>query len=130
MFKRNSGKPIPVQETAEDIENIYSMMPPPGTIIGEATEEEIEKAADLEVRHMAFARLMDMNIQFEGTSYRELLKDFQELETDSNKFWRVVCRRLSVPYEWPIRIDYANGPIYIGDVGEPVFHEVEEEESK
>lgn len=128
MFKRNQIKPNPAQETEVDVENIYSIMPPPGTIIGEATEEEIEKAADLEVRHMAFARLMDMNIQFDSTSYRELLKDFQELEGDSNKFWRVVCRRLSVPYEWPIRIDYANGPIYIGDVGEPLFDEEEGKE--
>ena len=127
MFKRNQIKPNPAQETEVEVENIYSIMPPPGTIIGEATEEEIEKAADLEVRHMAFARLMDMNIQFDGTSYRELLKDFQELEADSNKFWRVVCRRLAVPYEWPIRIDYANGPIYIGDVGEPVLYEEEKE---
>ena len=127
MFKRNTDKNTPVQEIEEDMDNIYSMMPPPGTIIGDATGEEIEKAADLEVRHMAFARLMDMNIQFEGTSYRELLQDFQELELDSNAFWRTVCRRLTVPYEWPIRIDYANGPIYIGDVGEPVLIEEEEQ---
>lgn len=127
MFKRNSGKLSPAQEIEEDVNNIYTMMPLPGTIIGEATEEEIEKAAALEVRHMAFARLMDMQLQFEGTSYKELLKDFQELETDSNNFWRVVCRRLSVPYEWPIRIDYANGPIYIGDVGESVLYKEEEE---
>ncbi|MFE0507046.1 hypothetical protein ACWF7H_20165 [Peribacillus butanolivorans] len=56
-------------------------------------------------------RLQEMNIQFDGASYKELLKEFQDFETDSSKFWRGVSSRLSVPYEWPIRIDHANGPI-------------------
>ncbi|MGG4476959.1 hypothetical protein [Bacillus altitudinis] len=94
--------------------NVYDMLPPAGTIIGEATEEEMEAAAALEVRHYAFMRLQDSYIQFDGSSYKELLKDFQELEFDSAKFWRAIARRLQVPYEWPIRIDHANGPIYIG----------------
>lgn len=95
--------------------NVYDMLPPAGTIIGEATEEEMEAAAALEVRHYAFMRLQDSYIQFDGSSYKELLKDFQELEFDSAKFWRTIARRLQVPYEWPIRIDHANGPIYIGE---------------
>ncbi|MCL7873710.1 hypothetical protein [Bacillus altitudinis] len=95
--------------------NVYDMLPPAGTIIGEATEEEMEAAAALEVRHYAFMRLQDSYIQFDGSSYKELLKDFQELEFDSAKFWRAISRRLQVPYEWPIRIDHANGPIYIGE---------------
>jgi len=95
--------------------NVYDMLPPAGTIIGEATEEEMEAAAALEVRHYAFMRLQDSYIQFDGSSYKELLKDFQELEFDSAKFWRAIARRLQVPYEWPIRIDHANGPIYIGE---------------
>ncbi|BDC57686.1 hypothetical protein NC3_06460 [Bacillus altitudinis] len=95
--------------------NVYDMLPPAGTIIGEATEEEMEAAAALEVRHFAFMRLQDSYIQFDGSSYKELLKDFQELEFDSAKFWRAIARRLQVPYEWPIRIDHANGPIYIGE---------------
>jgi len=99
----------------EDEFNVYDMLPPAGTIIGEATEEEMEAAAALEVRHYAFMRLQDSYIQFDGSSYKELLKDFQELEFDSAKFWRAIARRLQVPYEWPIRIDHANGPIYIGE---------------
>ncbi|MXP81963.1 hypothetical protein [Bacillus sp. AN2] len=95
--------------------NVYDMLPPAGTIIGEATEEEMEAAAALEVRHYAFMRLQDSYIQFDGSSYKELLKDFQELEFDSAKYWRAIARRLQVPYEWPIRIDHANGPIYIGE---------------
>lgn len=95
--------------------NVYDMLPPAGTIIGEATEEEMEASAALEVRHYAFMRLQDSYIQFDGSSYKELLKDFQELEFDSAKFWRAIARRLQVPYEWPIRIDHANGPIYIGE---------------
>ena len=115
MLNRIRNKLSPVQEQEVEIDNLYAFLPPPGTIIGEATEEEMEKAAELEVRHMAFMRLQEMNIQFDGLSYKELLKDFQEFETDSSKFWRGVCSRLSVPYEWPIRIDHAIGPIYLGE---------------
>ncbi len=92
------------------LDNIYAIFPPPGTIIDEATDEEMKKA----IRHMAFMRLQDMNIQFDGASYKELLKEFQDFEADSCNFWRGVARCKSVPYEWPIRIDHANGPIYVG----------------
>jgi hypothetical protein len=115
MLNRIRNKSIPAQEMVEEVDNIYAILPPPGTIIEEATEEEMEKAAELEIRHMAFMRLQEMNIQFDGSSYKELLKEFQDFEADSSKFWRGVASRLSVPYEWPIRIDYANGPIYIGE---------------
>ncbi|WP_342543227.1 hypothetical protein MHH33_06190 [Paenisporosarcina sp. FSL H8-0542] len=37
-----------------------------------------------------------------------------------------VCSRLSIPCEWPIRIDYANGPIYVGD--HDLYEEVEKED--
>lgn len=104
--------------------NVYDMLPPAGTIIGEATEEEMDAAAALEVRHVAFMRLQDMFIQFDGSSYKDLLKDFQEFEMDSTKFWRAIARRLQIPYEWPIRIDHANGPIYIGETEDS--REVEE----
>lgn len=123
MLNRIRNKLSTAQEM-EEVDNIYAMLPPSGTIIGEATEEEMEKAAELEVRHMAFMRLQEMNIQFDGGSYKELLKDFQDFETDSSKFWRALSSRLSVPYEWPIRIDHAIGPIYVGD------HELFEEEKK
>lgn len=125
MLDRIRNKLVPAQET-EEVENVYEILPPPGTIIGEATEEEMDQAAALEIRHMAFMRLQDMNIQFDGMSYKELLKDFQEFETDSSKFWREVSRRLPVPYEWPIRIDHANGPIYIGE-HEIFAEEIEED---
>src|SRR4051812_41581454 len=101
---RNKMIPPPGTEVEVEVDNIYTILPPPGTIIGEATEEEMEKAAELEIRHMAFMRLQEMNIQFDGVSYKELLKEFQDFETDSNKFWRGVARRLAIPYEWPIRI--------------------------
>lgn len=115
MLNRIRNKFVPAQETGAEVDNIYAILPPPGTIIEEATEEEMEKAAELEIRHFAFMRLQDMNIQFDGASYKELLKEFQDFETDSSKFWRGVAKRLSIPYEWPIRIDCANGPIYIGE---------------
>ncbi|MGE6631656.1 hypothetical protein [Bacillus sp. NPDC077027] len=110
-----SDQPNNAAHEEEEEFNVYEMLPPAGTIIGEATEEEMEAAAALEVRHYAFMRLQDSYIQFDGSSYKELLKDFQELEFDAVKFWRTIARRLQVPYEWPIRIDHANGPIYIGE---------------
>lgn len=126
MFNRIREKMVPTQGTEVEVDNIYAILPPPGTIIGEATEEEMEKAAELEIRHMAFMRLQEMNIQFDGTSYKELLKDFQDFETESSNFWRAVAKRLAVPYEWPIRIDHANGPIYLGE-HEVYMEEVDEE---
>ncbi|MED4052919.1 hypothetical protein P4654_01935 [Niallia taxi] len=123
MFNQN--KMISTQGTEVEVDNIYTILPPPGTIIGEATEAEMEKAAELEIKHMAFVRLQDMNIQFDGTSYKELLKDFQEFEAETTAFWRDIARRLAVPYEWPIRIDHANGPIYLGE--HDIYVEEEEE---
>nr|WP_251639549.1 hypothetical protein [Sporosarcina sp. NCCP-2716] len=99
----------------EGLDNVYTSAPPPGVILEEATQEEMDKAASLEVRHIAFMRLQDMNIQFDGSSYKELLKDFQDFEQESSDFWRGVAARLSVPYEWPIHIDYALGIIYMGE---------------
>ncbi|GIN61990.1 hypothetical protein J27TS8_19830 [Robertmurraya siralis] len=125
MLKRIRNKINAIQEAEMELDNIYTILPPPGTIIGEATEEEMEKAAELEIKHMAFIRLQDMNIHFEGASYRELLRDFQEFETESSQFWRGVAKRLAVPYEWPIRIDHANGPIYLGE--HEIIEELEEE---
>ncbi|MGD7045980.1 hypothetical protein [Jeotgalibacillus proteolyticus] len=126
MRNRKGSKLFGNHDPIEETENVYAILPPPGTIIGEATEEEMETAAALEIRHMAFMRLQDMNIRFDGVSYKEILKEFSEFETDSSAFWRGVCRRLSVPYEWAIRIDHANGPIYIGDTGEHELLEIEE----
>lgn len=100
------------------IENVYEMMPPAGTIIAEATEEEMRIAGDLECRHLAFMRLQDMNMQVTGDSYQSLYKELLQFERDSHTFWKGVSERLGIPYEWPIRIDYGNGPIYIGDVGQ------------
>ena len=128
MLNRIRNKFTPTEATEVEINNIYEILPPPGTIIGEATEEEMEKAAELEIRHVAFMRLQDMNIQLDGVSYKELLRDFQDFETESSQFWRGVARRLSVPYEWPIRIDHANGPIYMGEHEISIEEVVEEEE--
>lgn len=102
-------------EMEEGLDNVYASAPPPGVILEEATQVEMDKAAALEVRHIAFMRLQDMNIQFDGSSYRELLKDFQDFEQESSDFWRGVAARLSVPYEWPIHIDSALGIIYMGE---------------
>ncbi|MFC4408984.1 hypothetical protein ACFOZY_00900 [Chungangia koreensis] len=127
MLNRIRNKFTTVQAEEVEINNIYEILPPPETIMGEATEEEMNKAAELEIRHMAYMRLQDMKIQLDGVAYKELLRDFQTFETDSNEFWRGIARRLSVPYEWPIRIDHANGPIYMGE-HEISVEEVEEEE--
>ncbi|RST60428.1 hypothetical protein D5F11_006210 [Siminovitchia terrae] len=126
MFNRIRGKLIPTHETGEEVDNIYATLPPPGTIIGEATEEEMEKAAELEIRHTAFMRLQEMYIQLDGASYKALLKEFQDFETDSTNFWRGVSSRSSIPYEWPIRIDHALGLIYIGE--HDIFEQEEDED--
>lgn len=126
MTKRNEREMAEIHGEEVEVDNIYSIMPPPGTIIGEASEEEMEKAAELECRHVAFMRLQDMNLQFTGDSYKELLKDFLDFEVESTTFWRAIANRLMIPYEWPIRIDHANGPIYMGQ--HDIDVELEEEE--
>lgn len=46
-------------------------------IIAEATEEEMKRAVELEIRHMAFMRLQEMYVQFDSIPYKELLRNFQ-----------------------------------------------------
>ncbi len=61
------------------VHNVYEIVPPDGTIIGMATEEEMEIAAELELQYQEFIpRLLEVNIQLDGSSYKELLQEFQE----------------------------------------------------
>jgi hypothetical protein len=41
MLNRFRNKLIPAQEIGEEVDNIYAILPPPGTIIEVATEEEM-----------------------------------------------------------------------------------------
>ena len=74
-----------------------------------ATEEEMEIAAELELQYYAHSRLLEANIQLDGSSYKELLQEFQEYERKSMSFWRAIHKRLAVPWAWVLRIDVANG---------------------
>ena len=46
MFNWIRNKMIPPPGTEVEVDNIYTNLPPPRTIIGEATEEEMEKATE------------------------------------------------------------------------------------
>ena len=94
-----------------EVQNVYEIAPEDGTIIGMATEEEMEIAAELELQYYAHSRLLEANIQLDGSSYKELLQEFQEYERKSMSFWRAIHKRLAVPWAWVLRIDVANGPI-------------------
>ena len=98
-----------------EVHNVYEIVPPDGTIIGMATEEEMEIAAELELQYYAHSRLLEANIQLDGSSYKELLQEFQEYERKSMSFWRAIHKRLAVPWAWVLRIDVANGPIYVSN---------------
>jgi hypothetical protein len=106
---------IPVEGQVEEIENIYEILPPDGTIIGMATEEEMNTAAEIQIKHNSLLRLQDSNLQFSGTSYKEYLKDIEDFERYACEFYRGIHKRLSIPWEWTIGIDVANGPIYVVD---------------
>ena len=67
--------------------------------------------AELELQYYAHSRLLEANIQLDGSSYKELLQEFQEYERKSMSFWRAIHKRLAVPWAWVLRIDVANGPI-------------------
>ena len=92
-----------------EVHNVYEIAPADGTIIGMATEEEMEIAAELELQYYAHSRLLEANIQLDGSSYKELLQEFQEYERKSMSFWRAIHKRLAVPWAWVLRIDVANG---------------------
>ncbi|GGE69425.1 hypothetical protein [Priestia taiwanensis] len=108
-----------------EIQNIYDVKPIDGTIIGMATEEEMELATELEYKHHALTRLQEGNFQFTG-SYRELLQDLEAFEKEFVIFYRALYKRLSIPWEWTIRIDLANGPIYVINEDMPYYEEYEE----
>ncbi len=40
---------VPTQGTEVEVDNIYAILPPPGTIIGEATEEEWRRLQSLKL---------------------------------------------------------------------------------
>ena len=82
-----------------EVHNVYEIAPADGTIIGMATEEEMEIAAELELQYYAHSRLLEANIQLDGSSYKELLQEFQEYERKSMSFWRAIHKlRLAVPW--------------------------------
>ncbi|MDK8643748.1 hypothetical protein ACQRXC_27455 (plasmid) [Niallia taxi] len=84
LFNRTKSVNNSGTESQED-ETIYTMMPTPGTIIGEATEEEMETAAEPEIRYTVFMRRQDMKVvSIEQTT--KLAKNIQNFETDSSKF--------------------------------------------
>ena len=60
-----------------EVQNVYEIAPEDGTIIGMATEEEMEIAAELELQYYAHSRLLEANIQLDGSSYKELLQEFR-----------------------------------------------------
>lgn len=114
MDERFEPRLVSNEDDYVEIDNVYEFMPPPGALLEMATEEEMAIAGDLECRHLAFMRLQDMNIRVDGDSYQALLADFLQFERESFAFWKSVAARLGIPYEWPIRIDHGNGPIYMG----------------
>ena len=77
-----------------EVHNVYEIAPADGTIIGMATEEEMEIAAELELQYYAHSRLLEANVQLDGSSYKELLQEFQEYERKSMSFWRAIHKRL------------------------------------
>jgi hypothetical protein len=108
-----------------EVHNIYDVKPIDGTIIGMATEEEMQTASELEYRHHAITRLQEGSFQITG-SYRELLQEFEAYEKEYLTFYRALYKRLSVPWEWTIRVDIANGPIYVVNEDLPFYAEYEE----
>lgn len=121
MFFKDKNTEIESEE--EYPPNIFEFLPPIGTILGKATEEEIEKSIKFEAKHYSFMRLMEMNVTI--NSYKELLDDFYEFEYQSLNFWTNVAKRIDVPTEWVIRIDQANGDIY--SMQEFPFEKIEED---
>ncbi|MED1405509.1 hypothetical protein P4U07_22350 [Bacillus mycoides] len=116
MFNR-SNRFKEVSNEYVRVENVYKILPPDGTIIDMATEEEMKIAAELEAKHYALMRMQEANFQIDGQAYKEILKEIEEFERKSMEFWRGVYNRLSAPWAWTLRIDVANGPIFVANEG-------------
>ncbi|WP_017152389.1 hypothetical protein [Bacillus bingmayongensis] len=114
MFEKEKGL-VDHPEGLIEVQNVYEIVPPDGTIIGMATPEEMEVAAELELQHYAYSRLLEANVQLDGSSYKDILQEFQEYERKSMRFWRALHKRLAVPWAWVLRVDVANGPIYVNN---------------
>ncbi|AIK38095.1 MULTISPECIES: hypothetical protein [Bacillus] len=127
MFEKEKGLVDHPPEGLIEVHNVYEIVPPDGTIIGMATPEEMEVAAELELQHYAYSRLLEANIQLDGSSYKDILQEFQEYERKSIGFWRALHKRLAVPWAWVLRIDVANGPIYVNN-GNSYYDGDEDEE--
>ncbi|MGR5985781.1 hypothetical protein ACUIAK_16460 [Bacillus cytotoxicus] len=110
-----------------EVHNVYEVVPPDGTIIGMATPEEMEVATELELQHYAYSRLLEANVQLDGSSYKDVLQEFQEYERKSMHFWRSLHKRLAVPWAWVLRVDVANGPIYVNN-GNSYYDDNEDDE--
>ncbi|PEB50805.1 hypothetical protein CON65_09005 [Bacillus pseudomycoides] len=126
MFEKEKRLADPSEGLIE-VHNVYEIVPPDGTIIGMATPEEMEVAAELELQHYAYSRLLEANIQLDGSSYKDILQEFQRYERKSMEFWRALHKRLAVPWAWVLRVDVANGPIYVNN-GNAYYDDDEDEE--
>ncbi|WP_416808729.1 hypothetical protein [Bacillus thuringiensis] len=127
MFNgKNRFKQVPNEYVR--VENVYEILPPDGTIINMATEEEMRVAAELEAKHHALMRMQEANFQIDGHAYKEILKEMEEFERKSIEFWRGVYNRVSAPWAWTIRIDVANGPIFV--TNEELLYDAEEVEEE
>ncbi|MBY0595336.1 hypothetical protein [Bacillus bingmayongensis] len=127
MFEKEKGL-VDHPEGLIEVQNVYEIVPPDGTIIGMATPEEMEVAAELELQHYAYSRLLEANVQLDGSSYKDILQEFQEYERKSMRFWRALHKRLAVPWAWVLRVDVANGPIYVNN-GNSYYDGDEDEEN-
>lgn len=126
MFEKEKGL-VDHPEGLVEVHNVYEIVPSDGTIIGMATPEEMEVAAELELQHYAYSRLLEANVQLDGSSYKDILQELQEYERKSMRFWRALHKRLDVPWAWVLRVDVANGPIYVNN-GNSYYDGDEDEE--
>ena len=87
-----------------------------------ATEEEMEIAAELELQYYAHSRLLETNIQLDGSSYKELLRSSRSTKRKSMSFWRAIHKRCCAMG----MVLTLNGPIYVSN-GNSYYEEIDDE---
>lgn len=81
-------------------ENLFAELPPEGTVVGTLTADEFEQMRSLSNR-------------IDATGYNNNNNEGIQLAEQWRGIWAKICKRLDVPYAWPLSFDWNTGKVFI-----------------